>query len=257
MEDYIEEIGCFKCVLDPYNGITIDIHSMPSTKEEFQFGLSHLIDISSEEGRRLIWITIDITKSEFIPLAVSFGFEFHTCEKDYVFMVKKLVNDAIIPTAVNHTLGVGIVVINEKNELLVIQERVSKAGWKLPGGHIDNGELISSAVKRETYEETGIEVEFESILSLGHFYPHQFHQSNLYVLCLAKALSNEILIQDKDEIADAKWIDVYEYLEDENVIEYNKIIVSTALNLKGFELHDIESFKNIPKSYELFFPAKT
>lgn len=257
MEKYIEEIGCFKCVLDPYNGITVEPQSLPLSKNDFELQLTHLIDVCTTNKRKLIWITIDISKSEFIPYAVSCGFEFHTCEKDYVFMVKRVEENAVIPTATNHTLGVGIVVINEKNELLVVLERVSRAGYKLPGGHIDNGELISNAVKRETLEETGIKVEFESILSLGHFYPHQFNQSNLYVLCLAKALSYEIEIQDKDEIQDAKWIDVYEYLADENVIEYNKIIVSTALNLKGFELHDIESFKNIPKSYELFFPAKT
>lgn len=257
MKEYIERIGCFTCVLDPYNGITVEPNSMPNNKEEFQSQIKNLIDTCLKDERRLIWITIDIEKSEFIPIAASLGFEFHTCEKDYIFMVKRLVQDAVIPTAVNHTLGVGIVVINEKNELLVVLEKVSKAGYKLPGGHIDNGELISEAVVRETYEETGIEVEFESILSLGHFYPHQFHQSNLYVLCLAKPLTDEIEVQDKDEILDAKWIDVYEYLQDENVIEYNKIIVSTALNLKGFELHDIESFKNIPKSYELFFPGKS
>lgn len=257
MEKNIEGIGCFKCILDPYNGITIDPKSMPTTINEFKSQLSNLIDISTKNKRRLIWITIDILKSELIPIAVSFGFEFHTCEKDYVFMVKPLVENAIIPTAANHTSGVGIVVINEKNELLVVLEKISRAGYKLPGGHIDNGELISNAAVRETYEETGIKVEFESILSLGHFYPHQFNQSNLYILCLAKALSSQIEIQDTNEILDAKWVDVYEYLEDENVIEYNKIIVSTALNLKGFELHDIESFKNIPKSYELFFPTQT
>ena len=34
-------------------------------------------------------------------------------------LVKRLKENAIIPTASNHTLGVGAVVINEKNELLI------------------------------------------------------------------------------------------------------------------------------------------
>jgi 8-oxo-dGTP diphosphatase len=124
-----------------------------------------------------------------------------------------------IPTAANHTLGVGVVVINENNQLLVIKERISTVGYKLPGGHIDDGEMISTAATREVLEETGIEVEFESIISLGHFYPHQFHKSNLYILCKAKPISHEINIQDTDEIEDAKWVDVDEYLVDENVLD--------------------------------------
>ncbi|PHO10687.1 DNA mismatch repair protein MutT [Malaciobacter canalis] len=256
MSDYIETIGCFDIVLDPYNGITVEKNTMPNNSIEFEKNLLHLINYCLKKQRRLIWITIDITKSSFIPIAVKHGFEFHTCEHNYVFMVKQLVKDAIIPTAVNHTLGVGVVVINENEELLVIKEKISKIGYKLPGGHIDNGELISSAVARETYEETGIKVEFESIISLGHFYPHQFEQSNLYILCSAKALSYNININDTDEIEDAKWINVYEYLCDENVLEYNKVIISAALNKNGFISKNLESFKNIPKDYELFFPKK-
>ena len=34
--------------------------------------------------------------------------------------------------------------------------------------------MISTALEREVLEETGIEVEFESIISLGHFYPINF-----------------------------------------------------------------------------------
>ena len=257
MNTSVEQIGCFKAVLDPFNGLTIEKESMPTDENLFKTELQNFINVATNEQRRLVWITIDIEKSSYIPIAVSLGFEFHTCEKDYVFMVKRLVEDAIIPTAVNHTLGVGIVAINEKNELLVVKEKNSKIEYKIPGGHIDNGELISSAVAREAYEETGIEVEFDSVISLGHFYPHQFHQSNLYLVCLAKPLTYDIEIHDKAEILDAKWVDVYEYLQDEDVIEYSKVLISTALNLKGFTKHDLDCFKNIPRSYELFFPASS
>ncbi|RXJ97844.1 DNA mismatch repair protein MutT [Arcobacter sp. CECT 8986] len=254
--DYIENIGCFEVVLDPYEGITISRQSVPSNNVEFEQNLINLITVSKNKNRRLIWMTIDIDKSHLIPTAVKHNFEFHTCEKDYVFMVKRLVDDAIIPTAANHTLGVGVVVINEANEILVIKERVSRIGYKLPGGHIDNGELISNAVVRETYEETGVDVEFGSIVSIGHFYPHQFDQSNLYVLCSAKPLSYEINIKDIDEIEDAKWIDVFEFLEDENVFEYNKKIIQAALSKNGFFTQKLEAFKNLDKDYELFFPKQ-
>ena len=162
--------------------------------------------------------------------------------------------DAIIPTAANHTLGVGVVVINENNELLVIKERISTIGYKMPGGHIDDKEMITKAATREVFEETGVKVEFDSIISLGHFYPHQFHKSNLYILCLAKPLSYEINIQDTNEIEDAKWVDVQEYLDDEDVIEYSKAIVKAALKQKGLIKANQETLTHIKRDFELFFP---
>lgn len=249
----IEKIGCFNTILDPYNGITIEQSSLPNSKEEFEINLDYLIE-NTEDRRNVIWIYIDIKRSDFIPITTKKGFFFHSCDEKYVLVVKRLVENAIIPTAANHTLGVGAVVINEKNQILVIKERISHLGFKLPGGHIDNGEMISSAVVREVKEETGIDVEFDSIISLGHFYPHQFHKSNLYILCVATAKSNEINIEDTKEIIEAKWIDVKEYLEDEKVLDYSKAVVISALEYKGFKLGNHETLCHIKKDFELFFP---
>ena len=252
----VENIGCFTTILDPYNGITIDSKYLPNSKEEFELNLDFLIE-EVENKRNLIWIYIDINKSDFISIATKRGFKFHTCEENFVLVVKRLKENAIIPTASNHTLGVGAVVINEKNELLVIKERISTIGYKLPGGHIDDSEMISTALEREVLEETGIEVEFESIISLGHFYPHQFHKSNLYVLCTAIPKTSKINIQDNQEIVDAKWIDVNKYLEDDAVLAYSKAVVLASLEYKGFIKANQEVLCHIKKDFELFFPIES
>lgn len=248
----VELIGNFRVVLDPYNGITIDSKDLPNSKEEFEQNLKLLIE-EVKNRRNLIWIYIDISKSDFIPYATKEGFFFHSCDEDYILLVKKLKTNAILPTAANHTLGVGAVVLNEKNEILVVKEKISNLGYKLPGGHIDNGEMISKALEREVFEETGVKVEFEKIVSLGHFFPHQFHKSNLYVICLAKALTSEINIQDTQEILDAKWIDVNKYLEDENVMPYSKALVQAGLSTKGLKLDNRGILSHIKKDLELFF----
>ncbi|MGB1226920.1 MAG: NUDIX domain-containing protein [Poseidonibacter sp.] len=250
----VETIGCFKTILDPYNGLTIDQVSLPDSKEEFEINLDYLIE-ECEYKRNLVWIYIDIKRSDFIPIATKRGFNFHSCEENYVLLVKRLIKNAIIPTAANHTLGVGAVVIHE-NKLLVIKERVSNLGFKLPGGHIDNSEMISTALVREVKEETGIDVEFESIISLGHFYPHQFHKSNLYILCIAKAKSFEINIEDTAEIIEAKWMDIDKYLEDENVLAYSKAVVIAAIEYKGFTRANHQTLTHINKDFELFFPKE-
>lgn len=252
----VEIIGCFKTVLDPYNGITINSEDLPSSKDEFAVNLDFLIDEVLNK-RNLIWIYIDIQKADYIPLATKKGFLFHSCEENYTLLVKRLIPDAIVPTAANHTVGVGAVVINDNNELLVIKERISSIGYKLPGGHIDNGEMISKAVEREVYEETGVKVDFDSIISLGHFYPHQFHKSNLYILCVCSARTLTIDIKDTKEIIDAKWVDVHEYIEDENVLKYSRAIVKTALEQKGFISTNTETLAHINREFEIFFPNKS
>ena len=252
----VEKIGCFNTILDPYNGLTIDSKYLPNTKDEFELNLDFLIE-EVKYKRNLIWIYIDIKRSDFIPIATKKGFFFHSCDEDYVLVVKRIKENAIIPTAANHTLGVGAVVINDKNEILVIKEKVSNLGYKLPGGHIDNGEMISTALEREVLEETGIIVQFESIISLGHFYPHQFHKSNLYVLCIASPKTSEINIQDTQEILDAKWVDVNRYLEDDEVLAYSKAVVFASLEYRGFIKANQEVLCHIKKDFELFFPIES
>ena len=252
----LEKIGSFNTILDPYNGITIESKDLPIDAQIFETNLNLLID-NVKNKRNLIWIYIDIKKSDFIPITTKKGFVFHSCDEEYILLVKRLKANCVIPTASNHTLGVGAVVINEKNELLVIKERISTVGYKLPGGHIDDAEMITTALEREVFEETGVIVQFESIISLGHFYPHQFYKSNLYILCTAVPKTYEINIQDSHEIIDAKWVDVNEYINDDEVLDYAKAIVIAAIKSKGFSRANQETLCHIKKDFELFFPIES
>ena len=238
---------------DKYNGFTLDNKKVFLDTNDFKNNIEELIHTLIKEKRRLLWIPLEIEQASYIPILTKMGFTFHTCEKDKILLVKELMKNSIIPTASNHTLGVGVVVFNDKKEVLLVKEKHSNIGFKLPGGHIDDGELITSAAIREVKEETGIDVAFESIISLGHFFPHQFNQSNLYILCIAKALSFEINIQDTHEILECKWIDIQKYINDEDAFEYNKEIVKTALKQKGLKQKEFDSFRSTLKNYELFF----
>lgn len=244
---YIKSI---KLIPDKYKGITIDHSSIPNDLEIFKEYLFHIIE--NLEDKKLLWIKLPIQKSHYIPLLTELDFSFHHCNENELMLLKKLIDNPIIPTATNHTLGVGAIVIDE-DKLLVIKDRFQE-GFKLPGGHIDDNENISSALKREVFEETGIKIELDTLISLGHFSPAQFGESNLYVLCTAKPLSKEINIQDSHEIIDARWIDIEEFFSYENIHPYNKEIVRAALKNEGLKIED----KNLPfqkKSlqFEFFF----
>jgi len=240
----------FELIEDRYDGVTLYGNTIEYSVEEFEEALLEFL--SNLKDKKLFWIKLLREHSEFIPLLIKNDFVFHHCDENSVMLVKKLIKDPIIPTAKNHTLGVGVVVIH-KNMLLVIKDRINQV-YKLPGGFIDDRESISQASEREVFEETGVRVKFDSIVSLGHFTPAQFGESNLYVVSLARALTTKIDIQDTHEIEEARWIDVAEYLRREDVSAYNQELVKKALEKQNALVQkelELKSKANI--QYELFF----
>ena len=236
-------------ISDKYDGITIDNSTIPNDVKEFEKELISIIE--NIKDKKLLWIKLPIEKSHIITTLTKYDFVFHHCNEKDITMIKKLTCNPIIPTAINHTLGVGAVVIKD-DKLLVIKDRIWQK-YKLPGGYIDNKENISQALQREVFEETGIKIELDSIVSLGHFSPSQFEKSNLYVVCKAKALSYEINIVDCEEIIEAKWMDLEEYLNCEDIHIYNKNIVKTAIKDKGLKLESHKYFTNIDNQHEYYF----
>ena len=234
-------------IYDRYDGVIIK--DFPKDLEEFEEELTYLIN--HLEDKKLLWIKLQIEDSAFIPLLTKYDFVFHHCNERDITLLKRLVSDPVIPTATNHTLGVGAIVF-DGDKILVIKDRFYEK-YKLPGGHIDDSENISTALIREVYEETGINVEFDSIVSLGHFTPGQFNESNLYVVCRAKPLSYEIDIQDTHEIMEAKWMKIDEFISGDNTHSYNKSIVKAALDSNGFKIDDSRDLiTRNDVEYELF-----
>ena len=68
-------------------------------------------------------------------------------------------------------------------------------------------ESIIEAVKREVFEETGIETEFVSLVCFRHLVNFRFGCSDVYFICHLRPLTQEIKMDIK-EIAAAQWMDV-------------------------------------------------
>jgi 8-oxo-dGTP diphosphatase len=231
-----------------YDGVTIDNSTLPHKKDDFKIEIVQLIE--SLKNKKLIWIKIPIENSDLIPILTNLEFEFHHCDEKNLMLVKKLVPNSFIPTTKNYIVGVGAIVLND-GQLLVIKDRFS-TGYKLPGGYIDKNESIKNAVKREVYEETGIQIEFESIANVGHFRNGQFGESNLYIACTAKALTKNITIFDSDEIVEARWINLDDFLKSDTTNNYNKSIVEAVINNKELKLTDQQLILTIADA-EVFF----
>jgi 8-oxo-dGTP diphosphatase len=238
-----------KIIADRYNGITIDPLTLPETLQEFEKELLQILNDHTEKN--LLWIKLPIDKSNFIPLLTNYDFVFHHADETELMLVKRLIEDPILPTAKNHTLGVGAVVL-DGDKILVIKDRFYDH-YKLPGGHIDDRENISDALAREVYEETGVKVAMHSIVAISHFSPAQFGESNVYILCKAEPLTKEIGIIDVREIVDARWMQVDAFLEQAH--EYARTMVQAVIegDVKEFMLSEKNFFSIRDVNYELFF----
>lgn len=61
--------------------------------------------------------------------------------------------------------GVAAVVLNAPGDVLLVKRR-DNGLWGLPSGHVERGETVAEAVKREVREETGLDVEVERLIGV-------------------------------------------------------------------------------------------
>ncbi|HKL43792.1 MAG TPA: NUDIX domain-containing protein [Candidatus Absconditabacterales bacterium] len=55
--------------------------------------------------------------------------------------------------------GCGCLIVNDDNQILLLSHNKFDGAWSQPGGSIEFGEDIESAIKREIKEELGVEIE--------------------------------------------------------------------------------------------------
>jgi len=72
---------------------------------------------------------------------------------------------------------IGVAVIRNDQEQILIDRRLQKGVmgglWEFPGGKIEPGETLEECIKREIYEELGIDIEVgEHLITVEHVYTH-------------------------------------------------------------------------------------
>ena len=70
------------------------------------------------------------------------------------------------------------------------------------------------------------------------------------------ALSTEIAIQDTDEIAEAKWCDITELLNDENNSVFIKGIVKQLHAQQGLQPFELDTQSGINKKHEVLLASE-
>lgn len=81
-------------------------------------------------------------------------------------------------------VGIGVIVLREGRALLGKRRNAHGAGsWSCPGGHLEFGETIEECARRETREETGMEIQQvrHAAFTNNMFEAHGKHYVTLYV----------------------------------------------------------------------------
>lgn len=241
---------------NPFRGIVINTETLPETAEAFSRRLAASLATWKEEGYRVVWLEVPLARARLIPVAVEAGFVFHHSSEAYLMLTCRLEEEAFVPGYASHYIGVGGVVLNERQELLVVSEKyrhnTDKPYYKLPGGALYAGEHIADGIIREIYEETGVQTQFESVVCFRHWHGYRYGKSDIYFVCRLSPASEQITKQD-DEIDECLWMPVQEYLNSDDVALFNKRIVQAALNSPGIKTTWLDGY-NDPEKREFFFP---
>lgn len=214
----------------------------------------------SEAGFRFVWLEFPLKKAALVAEAAALDFVYHHVNGATLTMLNCLAADAEGPPDATHYVGVGGVVINCRNELLVIREKYyddQPANYKFPGGFVHPGEHLAAAVVREVWEETAVQAEFHSLIGVRHAHVNRFGKSDLYFVCRLTPLSEEIQPQES-EIAECVWMPVEQFLQHEEVSAFNRNFVELAISTTGLETAVFEDYPGLARQavIELLLPCK-
>ena len=239
---------------NPFGGAVISPQSLPDDPDEFGSRLSYSMQTWGSDGLKAIWLQIPKALSRLIPVAIDAGFNFHHTSDEYLMLTHQLIPEAHIPPYATHYIGIGGVVINKDNELLVVSERYRASGrgpgYKLPGGALQPGEHLAEAAVREVFEETGISTNFQALTFFRHWHGYRYGKSDIYFVARLSPLDNEITMQE-EEIAECIWMPVDQFLNEESVHLFNKTIVRSATENEGLKVTPIDGYEPAEK-FEFF-----
>ena len=140
--------------------------------------------------------------------------------------------------------NVGLIVLNQKNKLLLCRRKDQKT-WQFPQGGIDSGESPQAAAFRELFEEVGVhKKEVEVVKKSDHWFdydlPEKYQkrsdtmrkfkgQTQKWFMLKANTELNVNLCNDvQQEFVDYKWVSFWYPLS--HIVPFKKGVYQNVLN---------------------------
>lgn len=106
---------------------------------------------------------------------------------------------------------VRMVVLNERNELLLVRSWFGHQRWSLPGGGLRRGEKPKHAALREVFEETGVAIDGRKCTYLGEF-KNGDSNAPFIIDCFLATIPKQparIAARHRLEMLDAAWFSLH------------------------------------------------
>ena len=242
---------------NPFRGVVVNSAHLPIDADDFAASLDASIADWREARYEVAWVDIPIELASHVPIATQRGFTYHHADSHSITATLMLIPDSFIPPYATHYVGAGGVVLNEKEELLVVCERYRIDNrppfYKLPGGALEPGEHIVDSIIREVLEETGVQAQFEALSCFRHWHGYRYGKSDIYFVCRLRALTHEIKMSEQ-EIEECLWMPVQDFMSDDDISPFNKGIVRSAIESDGIVPADMPGMPPDP-TREYFLPG--
>ena len=103
---------------------------------------------------------------------------------------------------------VGALIVNNEGKILLARSHKWFDKYTLPGGHIEVGESMTDAVRREVKEEVGLDVEVVQMLLIQEaIFASEFYEKKHFIFIdfYCKSKDQQVKL-DHDEIRDSIWV---------------------------------------------------
>src|SRR3954452_23915436 len=105
-----------------------------------------------------------------------------------------------------HSVSVAAIIVDDAGRALVTQRR-DNGRWEPPGGVLELGESIVDGVRREVYEETGLEIEPERLTGVYKNMPR-----GIVALVFRARIIGGTPVHQTDETTLVQWLDAQDVI---------------------------------------------
>ena len=128
---------------------------------------------------------------------------------------------------------VGALIFNPQGKVFLMRSHKWRGRWVLPGGHIELGERMEDALRREVKEETNLDIrDIEFICFQEFIYDERFWKRRHFIFFDYACKTDSMDVKLNDEAQEYLWVTLEEALK-MPVEHYTEVVIQQCLDGKA------------------------